>query len=205
MKWNEELLTQTLHELKAQERIPASERRAVIRARLVVAPGVYLCAFETRLGWLGVARSEQGVRYLQLPRATRSAALRELQREFPEGAIQTDVPEGIERELREYAEGRCRAFSAALDLAMLKPFQRAVLIAISKIPFGETRSYGWVAREIGQPNAARAVGQALHTNPIPIIIPCHRVIASDGSLGGYGGGLPMKAKLLQLEGAALNL
>ncbi|MBI4787571.1 MAG: MGMT family protein [Chloroflexi bacterium] len=88
---------------------------------------------------------------------------------------------------------------------MLKPFQRAVLIAISKIPFGETRSYGWVAREIGQPNAARAVGQALHTNPIPIIIPCHRVIASDGSLGGYGGGLPMKAKLLQLEGAALNL
>jgi methylated-DNA-[protein]-cysteine S-methyltransferase len=78
-----------------------------------------------------------------------------------------------------------------------------VLAAISKIPFGETRSYGWVARAIGKPGAARAVGQALHTNPVPIIIPCHRIVASDGSLGGYGGGLPMKIKLLRLEGVAV--
>jgi O-6-methylguanine DNA methyltransferase len=85
----------------------------------------------------------------------------------------------------------------------VKPFQRAVLTAIQKIPFGETRSYGWVARAIGKPRASRAVGQALGANPIPIIIPCHRIIASDGSLGGYGGGLPLKRKLLTLEGAML--
>ena len=205
MKWNEALLAQTLKELRTQERIPASERRAAIRAQLVNSSDVNLYAFETRLGWMGMARSERGIRYLQLPRPTRAQALRDLQREFPDGVIRRAVPEEIERELCAYAEGRCRSFSAPLDLALLRPFQRAVLIAIGKIPFGETRSYGWVAREIGQPKAARAVGQALHTNPIPIIIPCHRVVASNGGLGGYGGGLQMKVKLLQLEGAALNL
>lgn len=70
-----------------------------------------------------------------------------------------------------------------------------------RIPTGETRSYGWLARKVGRPRAARAVGRAMATNPLPIVVPCHRVVASDGSLRGYGGGLAMKAALLRLEGA----
>jgi methylated-DNA-[protein]-cysteine S-methyltransferase len=204
MEWNDERIVQTLKEMRAREVVPPPVRRAAVRAQLVPPSGTYLYAFETRLGWLGVARSERGVRHLQLPRPTRAQALRGLQREFPTGTVVEDIPREIERELREYAEGRGRSFSLPLDLAGVKPFQRAVLVAIAKIPFGETRTYGWVAREIGNPKAARAVGQALHTNPIPIIIPCHRVIAGDGSLGGYGGGVPMKQRLLRLEGALLG-
>ncbi|HEX9076970.1 MAG TPA: methylated-DNA--[protein]-cysteine S-methyltransferase [Anaerolineae bacterium] len=204
MEWNDERIVQTLKDIRAREVIPPPVRGATVRAQLVQPSGVYLYALATRLGWLGVARSERGVRHLQLPRPTREQALGGLQREFPTGTVVTDIPREIERELREYAEGRGRSFSVALDLAGVKPFQRAVLAAIGKIPFGETRTYGWVAREIGNPKAARAVGQALHNNPIPIIIPCHRVIASDGSLGGYGGGLPMKQRLLKLEGAMLG-
>ena len=68
------------------------------------------------------------------------------------------------------------------------------------IPHGETRSYGWVAKQIGKPKASRAVGAACGANPVPVIVPCHRVIAGDGSLGGFGGGLPMKRRLLRSEG-----
>ena len=204
MGWSDERIVQTLKDIRAREMIPPPVRRAEVRAQLVQPSGIYLYTFETRLGWLGVARSERGVRHLQLPRPTREQALRGLQREFPAGTVVADIPREIERELREYAEGRGHSFSLPLDLAGIKPFQRAVLVAIAKIPFGETRTYGWVAREIGNPKAARAVGQALHTNPIPIISPCHRVIAGDGSLGGYGGGVPMKQRLLRLEGALLG-
>lgn len=81
----------------------------------------------------------------------------------------------------------------------LTPFEWKVLAATQKIPLGQTRSYQWVARTIGQPQAVRAVGQALHKNPFPLIVPCHRVIKSDGSLGGYAGGREMKKELLSLE------
>ncbi len=82
------------------------------------------------------------------------------------------------------------------------PFQRAVYRAISKIPSGQTRSYGWVARRIGRPQAARAVGQALHVNPCAPAIPCHRIIRADGTLGGYAGGLRKKQALLRREARA---
>jgi O-6-methylguanine DNA methyltransferase len=91
-----------------------------------------------------------------------------------------------------------------MDLSSGTDFQRRVWRALQKIPRGQTRSYGWVARKIGRPKAARAVGTACGANPVPIIIPCHRVIASDGSLGGFGGGLPLKRRLLALEKAARN-
>ena len=130
--------------------------------------------------------------------------MRILQREYPQGVWREGAPAEMLRELKEYAEGRRRAFELPLDWSSIKPFQRAVLKATSTIPFGETRSYGWVAHKIGKPRAFRAVGHALATNPIPIILPCHRVIGSDGGLHGYGGGLPMKAMLLKLEGAVLT-
>ncbi len=203
MEWDEQRLVQVLEEMRSLERIPPSKGRLVIRARLVDSYGVYLSVLETRLGRIGVAYRERGIVSLQLPRPTEEQAWRELRKEYPEGVRREDVPEAITRELCAYAEGRCKEFDLPVDLSAARPFQRAVLTAIAKIPFGETRSYGWVARAIGKPGAARAVGQALHTNPIPIIIPCHRIVASDGSLGGYGGGLPMKIKLLRLEGVAV--
>jgi methylated-DNA-[protein]-cysteine S-methyltransferase len=109
----------------------------------------------------------------------------------------------IGRQLREYLAGRRTRFDLPLDLRALPEFQRRVLLAALKIPHGRVTTYGEIARRIGHPKAARAVGQALGHNPIPLVIPCHRVLGADGSLHGYGAGkgLPTKAWLLALEGA----
>ncbi|MCK5633913.1 MAG: methylated-DNA--[protein]-cysteine S-methyltransferase, partial [Anaerolineales bacterium] len=103
----------------------------------------------------------------------------------------------------DYLEGRRKDFTFEYDLRSLTPFQRNVLTTVQKVPRGEYLTYGDLARRIGKPGAARAVGQALGSNPIPILIPCHRVLASDGSLGGYSGrgGVRTKEALLRLEGA----
>lgn len=103
------------------------------------------------------------------------------------------------RELKEYLGGRRSFFDVPCDLEGLSPFQKKVLQATSRIPYGEVRTYRWVAEQVGRPKAVRAVGGALHQNPIPFIIPCHRVIRKDGSLGGYGLGVEWKAWLLKLE------
>lgn len=104
------------------------------------------------------------------------------------------------RELNEYFNGKRREFEFALDLRGT-PFQVSCWQALLKIPYGETRTYADIARAVGQPNAFRAVGMANNRNPIAIVVPCHRVIASDGTLCGYGGGLDVKRRLLELEGA----
>jgi methylated-DNA-[protein]-cysteine S-methyltransferase len=109
----------------------------------------------------------------------------------------------ITAQLRAYFAGARTEFEVSLDLDRLTPFQRSVLTTARRIPPGTVWTYGQVARTIGKPRASRAVGQALGRNPMPIVIPCHRVVASDGSLGGYsgGGGLASKRWLLRLEGA----
>jgi O-6-methylguanine DNA methyltransferase len=104
------------------------------------------------------------------------------------------------RELEEYFAGERREFTFALDLRGTD-FQLACWRALLAIPYGETRSYGDIARAVGRPQGFRAVGMANNRNPIAIVVPCHRVIASDGTLCGYGGGLDVKRKLLELEGA----
>ncbi|MFZ0418801.1 MAG: methylated-DNA--[protein]-cysteine S-methyltransferase [Candidatus Sulfotelmatobacter sp.] len=104
------------------------------------------------------------------------------------------------RELEEYFAGKRREFSFPLDLRGTD-FQLACWRALLAIPYGETRSYAAIARAVGKPKAFRAVGMANNRNPIAIVVPCHRVIASDGTLCGYGGGLEVKRKLLELEGA----
>jgi methylated-DNA-[protein]-cysteine S-methyltransferase len=103
----------------------------------------------------------------------------------------------------DYLEGRRKSFAFEYDLRSLTPFQRSVLTTVQDVPRGEYLTYGELARRIGKPGAARAVGQALGNNPIPVLIPCHRVLASDGSLGGYSGrgGVRTKEALLRLEGA----
>ena len=103
-----------------------------------------------------------------------------------------------ERQLKEYFSGRRREFALDLDVEGT-PFQRMVWNALRTIPFGETRSYGDIARQIGNPDAVRAVGAANGRNPVSIVVPCHRVIGSNGKLTGFGGGLDAKAFLLALE------
>lgn len=109
------------------------------------------------------------------------------------------IAEQARGELMEYFSGRRIEFTVPVDLARLAPFQDKVLRATARIPFGEARSYSWLARRIGHPRAARAVGTALGRNPVPFIVPCHRIVRDDGSLGGYGLGLPLKRSLLLLE------
>lgn len=105
-------------------------------------------------------------------------------------------------ELNEYVAGRRKRFTVPLDLRGT-PFQLKVWRALLRIPYGKTRSYQQIARAVGNPRASRAVGMANHYNPVAIIVPCHRVIASDGSLGGYAGGLKRKTQILRLERAGL--
>ena len=103
------------------------------------------------------------------------------------------------KELANYFAGRLRSFTIPCDLSALPPFTQAVLRVTSQIPHGEVRSYRWVAEHLKKPKATRAVGNALARNPIPIIIPCHRVVRSDGTLGGFSLGLKWKKRLLELE------
>ncbi len=107
------------------------------------------------------------------------------------------------RELDEYFEGRRREFDLPIDLGSVPDFHRIVLGELSRVPFGEVTTYGTLAARAGRPRAARAVGTVMNRNPIPIVLPCHRVVGSSGKLVGYGGGLDRKEFLLRLEGAVL--
>ena len=111
--------------------------------------------------------------------------------------------DGVRRELDEYFEGRRHAFDLPIDLRGVTPFGELVLMELARIPFGETATYGALASRAGNPKAARAVGTIMNRNPVPIVLPCHRVIGADGSLVGYGGGLERKVALLTLEGVLL--
>lgn len=110
--------------------------------------------------------------------------------------------DAVARELDEYFAGRRRAFDVALDLTLSHGFRRLVQRHLPEIGYGETRSYGQVAALVGNPRAVRAVGTACATNPLPVVVPCHRVLRADGSLGGYIGGADAKTTLLRLEAAA---
>ena len=109
------------------------------------------------------------------------------------------------KELREYLTGKRTAFTIPIDWTLFTPFQREALLAVFRIPYGETRTYLDVAKEIDRPHAYRAMGAANAMNPMPLVIPCHRVIGTDGKLHGYGGGEGLKTKewLLKMEGAVI--
>ena len=110
----------------------------------------------------------------------------------------------VRRELDEYFDGRRRVFDVPLDLRVA-PFHGAVLGELARVPYGQVDTYGHLAARVGRPRAARAVGLVMNRNPIPIVLPCHRIIGANGSLTGYGGGLDNKRRLLELEGATLPL
>jgi methylated-DNA-[protein]-cysteine S-methyltransferase len=118
-----------------------------------------------------------------------------------ESARATD---GWRRELEEFFDARRQTFDLRVDRRLLRGIQRDVLRATSRVPYGRVATYGEIARKIGHPTAARAVGRSLGANPIPVVIPCHRVIGASGALTGYGGGIERKLALLTLEGALPN-
>ena len=146
--------------------------------------------FDTPLGQMALAEESGALTRLFLPG---EGIPRLVSRETPLLSKGRD-------EILAYLRGERRSFDLPLD-PMGPPFQQAVWAELRRIPYGETRSYAQVAAGIGKPKAVRAVGQANHRNPLPIFIPCHRVIGASGKLTGYGGGLDLKEKLLELEGA----
>lgn len=127
-----------------------------------------------------------------------------LARAFGARVLRSPRPlESARRELDEYFEGRRREFDLPVDLRPLPEFQRTVLSELVRVPFGNVETYGGLAVRIGRPRAARAVGGALNRNPVPIVVPCHRVVGARGRLVGYAGGLERKERLLAHEGAML--
>ena len=132
------------------------------------------------------------------------AALDELAAGF--GARVLRIPKRVDpvrRELDEYFDGKRRSFDLETDLSPVADFHRLALRELALVPYGEVTTYGALAAKVGRPHAARAIGGAMNRNPIPIVLPCHRVVGSDGRLVGYAGGLDRKKALLRLEGAIL--
>ncbi len=157
---------------------------------------------KTPVGVLRVTASADGVLSIELPRRRAEPALERWLRSHLLGRGETPVLRAALAELREYFAGKRRDFDVAVVPAGTE-FQQRVWKAIMAIPFGETTSYGKIAVQLGGAQMARAVGAAVGANPIPIIIPCHRVIGADDSLTGYAGGLRMKVWLLRHEGVLL--
>jgi len=158
--------------------------------------------FDTCLGWMGLVSSSNGLRNVILPQKYKEAVLCQVVNYGCVVGEQTPALfGGLPQRLRRYLEGEPVDFPDKLDLVEATRFQQNVWRIVRTIPYGETRSYGWVANKLDLPKAARGVGQALARNPLPIVIPCHRVISSNGSLGGFGGGVEIKELLLRLEQA----
>jgi methylated-DNA-[protein]-cysteine S-methyltransferase len=160
---------------------------------------LYYVIFNTAAGWVGVLSSETGLLRITLPRRAASDAYQQLGDEIKQAAPAPDRFQDLMERLSFCFAGHRVDFPDKLDLSAATAFQREVWEATRLIPYGETRNYAWVAAQIKKPKAVRAVGQALGKNPLPVIIPCHRVLARDGGLGGFGGGLEMKKYLLRLE------
>jgi O-6-methylguanine DNA methyltransferase len=165
-------------------------------------------AFSTQIGRVLVTRTERGLRSVVFAKDLDVAAeLAAMTRSV--GGIAVEDGIGLRRvadAVRDSLRGRPVSFDGRLDLAGATDFTRRVLETVRRIPFGTLRSYKWVAREAGSPRAARAVGQALSRNPLPLVVPCHRVVESGGSLGGYScGGADMKRRLIEIENGQLGL
>ena len=155
--------------------------------------------FKTDMGWIGISGSTKGLLRITLPQPSVDE-VRQLLGDSVNRAIRShQLFDDLMKRLKSYFSGHRITFPDKLDLSQGTHFQREVWENTKLIPYGETRSYAWVAEQIKKPRATRAVGQALGKNPLPIIVPCHRVVASNGKLGGFGGGVEMKRYLLSLE------
>ena len=163
---------------------------------------LHLAELDTSFGVLRCLSTDRGLAFVELPRASGRGRVGWQRRHAPRARVRDGWKANRDalRQIGEYLEGKRREFDLPLDLRAT-PFQRRVYEALLEVPYGETRTYAEIARAIGQPRATRAVGTANGANPLSLVIPCHRIVASGGKLGGYGGGLAMKKRLLAMERA----
>lgn len=184
------------------ELIVEARERLASRARREGLADVGYSVIDSPVGALWVAIGPKGVSTIHFGREPSDRELRRLVRLYGPGIVPDPRrTTGLARELDQYFAGRRRSFEVAVDLRGLTPFQERVLRSTSRIAYGDLATYKTIARTAGNEHASRATGAAVGSNPIPIVVPCHRVIASDGTLGGYGGGLDVKRRLLALERA----
>lgn len=163
---------------------------------------VIISTCKTDFGWVGIATSPRGLLFISLPQPTEEESLRRLRERWPEARFaKEDELAEVKDRLQRYFAGQPVSFDdLTLDMSRATSFQKRVWEITRAIPRGQTRTYGEIASQAGSPRAARAVGQAMANNPWLVIVPCHRVLGSDGRLTGFGGGLEMKRRMLEMEG-----
>jgi len=178
----------------AEEFIRRAEREGLL--------DVAYTEIDSPVGKLMVAATPRGLVRITFPVEKPETVLEQLASRVSPRILESPARlDDVRRELDRYFEGRLQRFDLPLDWQLTRGFYRKVLRATARIPYGQTRSYSEMANKAGSPRAVRATGTALGSNPLPIIVPCHRVLRSGGALGGYGGGLEVKQALLELEGA----
>ena len=157
---------------------------------------------ESPVGELLLAVTPRGLAYVAFEDEERDELLARLSRQLSPRILEHPAAtDEVRRQLEEYFEGERTRFELKLDRRLMRGIARDVLSATARVPFGRTTTYGQVAERIGRPRASRAVGNALGSNPIPIVVPCHRVLRAGGDVGGYAGGPSRKRKLLTIEGS----
>jgi methylated-DNA-[protein]-cysteine S-methyltransferase len=176
-------------------------QRLVDRAGVEGLLDVTYATADSPFGPMLLATTPRGLVKVSLPNYAPDETLEELAAQISPRVLEAPAKlDDVRRQLDLYFEGKLTEFDLPLDWQLSRGFRRRALRAIDRIPYGRTRSYTEIARSAGNERAVRAAGTACGANPIPIVIPCHRVLRSGGALGGYGGGLPMKEALLKLEG-----
>lgn len=162
---------------------------------------LYCEVFETELGWIAIVSSKKGVVRTSLPELTPTSALDAVKPESDHAVHGYERNTEIRALIAAYCAGESVDLSGIeIDVTGVSPFFKKAWEVCRTIPLGETRSYGWLAEKMGNIRAARGAGQAMARNRLPLLVPCHRVVASDGSLHGFGGGgLPLKSRLLEME------
>ncbi|MDR2565996.1 MAG: methylated-DNA--[protein]-cysteine S-methyltransferase [Bifidobacteriaceae bacterium] len=162
-------------------------------------------SFESPIGRLGLFATEAGLAKVAFEAEEADQTARMVAEQL--GATPVDQPERLDpvkRQLEQYFDRGRRIFDLKLDLSLIHGFTLAVIKRLNILPYGRTISYGDIAKAVGQPDAARAVGRACSANPVPVVVPCHRVVRGDGAVGGFGGGIEIKKALLHLEGVKLQ-
>lgn len=203
---NEERGARDLKRLVARDEAERRSRAASAglsdAARIAGLLDVALGSVDTPTGRLLVAVTPRGLVRLAFPDEAVDEIVAQLaDRISPRILESASATDEVRRELDQYFDGSRTTFGVPLDWRLIQGFARRTLRATAKVPFGSTTTYGDLAYAVGSPRAARAVGNALGSNPIPIVVPCHRVLRAGGSIGGYGGGVERKRLLLSLEGS----
>jgi len=181
-----------------------ARERLVARARREGLATVGYGVVDSPLGPLWIAVGPKGVLAIHYGAEPSTTELGRIIRTYGPGVLpDARRSDPVARELDQYFAGKRKSFDVAVDLSTLTDFQRRILGATARVAYGDVATYARVAAKAGNEKASRAAGQALTANPIPIVVPCHRIVATDGTLGGYAGGLEAKRRLLALEGGAV--